>query len=286
LFLEWDFFMINLNGNIVSHKEAYLEISNRGFTHGDAVFETIRMVNGSLLFYEDHYFRLMAAMRILRMEIPMQFTPEFIESEIIRTVEGHQLGINNGLVTLYVNRKEYQENATTEVEYLIRVSPADLVDYPFYNSPYQIELYKDHYVAPNLLSTVNTNNKALHVLGHIFASENDYDNCLLLNTAKNVVQALDSNLFLVVANKIKTPPLADGCINGIIRKKIIELANVSSEFEIEEASISPFELQRADELFLTNIEIGIRPISQYRKKTYDYEKSRQLLDALNRVINV
>ena len=62
--------MINSNGELLSEQEAKLSVFNRGLAYGDALFETIKTLNGKILFWEDHYFRLMASMRILRMEIP------------------------------------------------------------------------------------------------------------------------------------------------------------------------------------------------------------------------
>ena len=67
--------MINVNGIIFEDSKAKLSTLNRGFAYGDAVFETLKINNNKPLFWESHYFRLMASMRILRMEIPMNFTP-------------------------------------------------------------------------------------------------------------------------------------------------------------------------------------------------------------------
>ena len=62
--------MVNFNGTLRSGEEPFLPHTNRGLHYGDALFETLRAVNGKLFFWEDHYFRLMASMRILRMDIP------------------------------------------------------------------------------------------------------------------------------------------------------------------------------------------------------------------------
>ena len=70
--------MINFNGAIVS-EDANVLVQNRGFLYGDAVFETVKIVNEKILFLEDHYFRLMSSMRVIRMEIPMNFTLEYLE---------------------------------------------------------------------------------------------------------------------------------------------------------------------------------------------------------------
>ena len=53
------------------------------------------------------------------------------------------------------------------------------------------------------------------------------------------------------------------------------------EYKFEEASISPFELQKADELFITNVIVGIQPISKYRKKEYTNTVAKNLLAKLN-----
>ena len=79
--------MINYNGNLINKEKAAISINNRGLQYGDAVFETLRISNGKILFWEDHYFRLMASMRILRMEIPMSFSMEFLEKEVIKTIK-------------------------------------------------------------------------------------------------------------------------------------------------------------------------------------------------------
>ena len=56
---------------------------NRAFLYGDGVFETVKVINNKILFLEDHYFRLMASMRVIRMEIPMNFTMEYLEEQIL-----------------------------------------------------------------------------------------------------------------------------------------------------------------------------------------------------------
>ena len=64
--------MINFNGKLLEDN-IIISTQNRGYAYGDGLFETIKVVSGKLLFWEDHYFRLMASMRIMRMEIPMNF---------------------------------------------------------------------------------------------------------------------------------------------------------------------------------------------------------------------
>ncbi len=275
--------MININGTIFEDSKAKLSPLNRGFAYGDAVFETLKINNNKPLFWESHYFRLMASMRILRMEIPMNFTPEFLEKQIMSLV--NSLASNavsyRAKLTVFRDSEGYYTPDTNAVSFTISVSELDSDIYKIYDHSYEIELFKDYFIAPNLLSTLKTNNKVVNVVGSIFAKENNYNNCLLLNTNKNVIEALNSNVFLVNGTTIKTAPLTDGCLKGIVREKLIEIISKSSEYKLDESSISPFELQKADEIFITNIIQGIVPVTKYRKKTYASEVSKALLGMLN-----
>lgn len=275
--------MVNINGELVSPEAAYLSVFNRGFTYGDSVFETVRVINGKIIFWEDHYFRLMSSVRIMRMEIPLSFSPEFLEKEIIGLITANNFDKSSARVRLNVFRKSggFYLPRNSEIEYVISAEPLPSSFYLFDDMPYEVELFKDHYVLSGLLSSVKTNNRAVNVLGSIFAAENGYQNCLLLNEAKNVVESLNGNIFLVNGNKIKTPPLSDGCLKGITRGKIIEILKNLPSWELEEASISPFELQKADEIFFTNVAVGVRPVLKYRRKEFSTEVGRDLLGKLN-----
>ena len=280
--------MVNFNGTLHDSSSNLLSLENRGYAYGDALFETIKVVHGKVLFWEDHYFRLMSSMRILRMEIPMNFTMEFLESEILKTVEVNELMKSAVRVRINVHRDAEGKYtpSTNAIGYNIITERLTSDFYVLSEAPYVIELFKDFYVAPGLLSTLKTNNKSINVLGSIFAKENGFDNCLLLNTDKTVVEALNGNLFVVKDNVIKTPPLSEGCLKGIMRKQIIELVKKLEGYTLEETPISPFELQKADELFITNIIVGIQPITTYRKKDFTSHVSKMLLEKLNIAIRL
>jgi len=275
--------MININGNLLADNEATLSIANRGYAYGDALFETIRVNSGTILFWEDHYFRLMASMRILRMEIPMNFTPEFLQQEMLSLIEKNGLMNSSVRIKIVVNRKEggLYTPVNNGIDYSISVRSLASTFYTLSNELYEVTLFKDHYIAPDLLSTLKSNNKLVNILGGVFAKENGFENCLLLNTNKMVIEALNGNLFLVKGNKIKTPPVADGCLKGILRTQLLRVLEKLPEYELEEASVSPFELQKADELFITNVVTGIQPITKFRKKEYKTEITKRLLGVLN-----
>jgi branched-chain amino acid aminotransferase len=277
--------MVNSNGTI--QQEATFSVAtNRGFLFGDSVFETIRTLNNKVLFLEDHYFRLMASMRICRMEIPMQFTMEYFESQILSLIQHSNAAANRVRFSVFRIGDGFYLPSTNEVEFLVTFQPLENELYIFNETDYEVELFKDSYVTKQLLSTLKTNNKMVQITGSVFAHENGYQNCLLLNDDKNVVEALQGNLFMKMNNQLITPPIADGCLNGIMRKQILTLAKKVEGLEVIEKSISPFDLQKADELFITNVIQGVQSITKYRKKTYENSLAKELHVKLNALVRL
>lgn len=276
--------MINFNGTLQEGNSFSLH-NNRAFLYGDAVFETLKTLDGKILFLEDHYFRLMASMRILRMEIPMNFTMEYMEEQLKNLLENYTESSSYRVrVSFYRKAGGYYKPLDNNVEFIITAEPLENTLYTIEESKYEVDLFKDYYITAHLLSTIKSTNKIVQITGSIYAHENGLDNCLLLNDSKNVVEALQGNLFMLTGNKLVTPPLSDGCLNGIMRKQIIKLAAKIEGLEVEEASISPFDLQKADELFITNVIKGIQPITKYRKKEYSGETAKELLKRLNAMV--
>ena len=278
--------MINFNGTMVS-KDANILTQNRGFLYGDAVFETVKIINNKILFLEDHYFRLMASMRVVRMEIPMNFTMEYLEEQILSLVKNNSLSDSSrARITVYRNDGGYYLPSNNSISFLIHTVALENASYSIEQREYEVDLYKDFYVTKQLLSSIKTTNKIINITGSIYAHENGLDNCILLNDSKNVVEALQGNIFMLIGNRLITPPVSEGCLNGVMRKQILGLARRIEHLEVVEEVISPFDLQKADELFLTNVIKGIQPITKYRKKTFTAKIANQLVQMLNEMLSV
>ena len=276
--------MINFNG-ILQQVTNQITTSNRSFLYGDGIFETIKVVDRKILFLEDHYFRLMASMRIVRMKIPKNFTMEFFESQILLLTD--KLSISESArvrITVFRNDGGFYLPEENTVSYIIEASALTSKEYKITTSNYEVDLFKDSFISKQLLSTLKTTSKILNVTASIFAQENDLNSCILLNEDKNVVETISGNIFMLMDNKLITPSISEGCLNGIMRKQVLKLIDQFPEMQLEESTISPFDLQKADELFITNVIIGIQPITKYRKKEYGSNLSQQLLDKINQTI--
>lgn len=273
--------MVNFNGTLISDSEVQISTKNRAFKYGDAIFETIKVLNGKVVFVEDHYFRLMASMRMLRMKIPMKFTLEFLQDEILKiTKELPESSTYRVRLTVFRKDGGLYAPVTNEIDYIIEGTPLENIE----KEVYRMDVFKDFYNYSGLLSTIKTTNRILNTLAAVFAEENDLDNCILLNERKGVVEAINGNIFIVKGNTIKTPALTEGCIKGIIRKKVIEIIEKHPEYTVEETTISPFEIQKADEVFITNAIIGIQPVTNYRKKEFSIDITNKIKSSLKLAI--
>ena len=265
--------MINFNGELLYPENVKISSENRAFKYGDCIFETVKVMHNKVVFWEDHYFRLMASMRMLRMKVPMKFTLEFLEKEILKTIQG----IENGTsfrVRLNIFRKDggLYTPKTNEIDYLIDVKENNYKT----KEMYSVDVFKDFYSYSGLLSTIKTNNRMLNTLASIYAKENDLDNCVLINEKKGVVEVTNANIFILKGNIVKTPAITEGCIKGIVRKKVIEIISKNENYSLEETNISPFEIQKADEVFITNVIIGIQPVTNYKKKKFITDFSNKI----------
>lgn len=269
--------MINFNQQIIPRSNLKLTYDNRAFKYGDGLFDTLKYQNEKIQFLEDHYFRLMSSMRMLRMKIPMDFTLEFYEDQIIKTIDANPKK-DKLRIRVSIFRKDGGLYTPENKHIDMIIETKALVDN--YYDVYEIDLFKDFSVYSGQISNIKTNNRITNVIASIYSSEYNYQNCVLINEKKNIVEVANANIFLIKNQDIFTPALSEGCINGIIRKKLIEKISTIKKYKIHESSISPFELLKSNEVFITNSIIGIQSVSKYRKKEYNTNQTKELINLM------
>jgi len=162
--------MINFNGTIVPQDSSLLA-QNRAFLYGDAVFETVKIIDTKILFLEDHYFRLMASMRVVRMEIPMDFTMEYFENQIIDLAKSKNIENSaRARITVFRNDGGYYLPQNNTISFLINAEVLENKLYSIGQKEYQVDLYTDFYITKQLLSSIKTTNKILNVTASIYAN--------------------------------------------------------------------------------------------------------------------
>ena len=271
--------MINFNGTITDQSDQL--INNRAFLYGDSVFETLRIIDNKIVFWEDHYFRLMSSMRIIRLDIPDNYTPDFLQKNILKL---HKMVSKNGHSRIRINVFRFSEGKYTpennKSSFMISCDEISSPEFKINNGKYVVDLYKDYYLDNQLISSIKTNNKIINVVASIYAKENGLNNCVLLNKDKMVAEFINSNIFIIKNHQIFTPTIKSGCLNGVLRSNLINILKKSS-YSISERDISTFDLTQSDEVFGTNVIQGLFCVSNYRNKIYSNNLSKQIIKLLN-----
>ena len=251
------------------------------FMEQTVLTESIRIKKGKLLFWEEHYLRLMASMRILRMQIPMDFTLSYLENQLLDYCEKIQPTAFSGVVKIHVVAAKKPTADIPIPASLFSISAEKgKGNFSYKHDDHPIDLYKDHYLSKGLFSSLESVHAQWRNMAWVYAYENSLSDGIVLNEDKQLVETLRGTLFLVKGNTVFTPSLASGCRKTVYRSLLTTLLSENDAFELLEEEISPFAIQKADELFvLTGVE-GIYSIGQYRKKRFKSEQTQKILALL------
>lgn len=272
---------VNFCGELMSSEDFKVEGSNRSFRYGDGLFESMRCEKGKILFYEDHYFRAMGSMCMLRMDIPSNLNMEYLEEEILKTV--HENGLENTFcrVRLSFWRKGgglYKPTDRT-VDYLIECEALKSEAFEFVKEGLSSDIYYDHQKAKSDLSTIKSNNGILYVLASVFAEESEVDQVFIQNTDQHLIESQNSNMFLVKDGVVITPDVKSGCLEGIMRKQVLTVLE-SMQIEVKHDPIRNYEISNADEIWVTNAISGLQFISKYKQKEVKADLFYSVLEKL------
>ena len=130
-----------------------------------------------------------------------------------------------------------------------------------------IDIYTEARKVSDSFSMVKSNNYLGYAMAALWAKKNKLNDCLLLNPYENICDSTIANIFIVQNNQIKTPALAEGCVNGVARSYLINCCK-KDNVVISETTISVTDIMHASEVFLTNAVTGIRWVKQLGELTY------------------
>lgn len=278
---------ILLNGNYISGSEVNFYSQNRAFLYGDSIFETIRVNNREILFFEEHLNRLIAGMKVLKYEIPDKFTvfKQKLKEEIIQLLNRNKIFKSARVrITVFRKRGGLYVPETNEIDYAISVKKSKNEKFVLNSSGLLIDVFKDVKKPINIFSPYKTVNSIIYTLAGLYKNEKKLDDCLILNEKDELIESISSNIFLVIDNKLITPPVSSGCIDGIMKNVLIPLAKLSKIICVER-TIKEEDLFSADEVFFTNSITGIQWVVAYKNKRYYKKMSDFLIRKLNETVS-
>ncbi len=271
----------NYNGTLFPAGTAVITPDSRGLRYGDGIFETMKVINGEVIFITDHFERLYKGLATLQFTASPQLALEKIENEILELVTKNGC-CDSARVRLTITRGKgslYDFNID-DIDYIIQAWPLEIdIGNPAPGRGISIGIYKDMTKRVDILSNIKHNNYLLSVLTALAAKENGWDDIVLLNEFGRVCETSIANIFLVKGREIVTPSLAEGCIDGVYRKNLIRVLK-QSPINIVEKEVQLEELLCADEAFITNSVSGIRWVSCIGGKEYSNKTIRQIFNFL------
>ncbi|MGQ1947054.1 aminotransferase class IV [Geofilum sp. OHC36d9] len=269
------------DGVLRTTESFFVRPSNRAFRFGDGLFETIHYHKGRLLFWNDHYQRLIEGLATLRFFMGGFPTKERLEVQILDLLVKNRV-FNDGRVRITIFRRG--EGLYTpdnlSASWLLETTVLKDKGYQWLDKGLHVGLFTDF---PRLLtpaSPFKTLASQANILAGIYAREQVLDDALVVNGNARFIESVSANLFWVKGERLFTPVVASGCVDGIMRRQIIRLAKQLNIQVMENQGATADDLMAADEIFLTNVITGIRWVVGLQQRRYFTRVARELYAAL------
>jgi len=273
---------INFNGEIVPADAKLLTLKNRAFRYGDGLFESMRMMKGQLKFADQHADRLQRGMKALKIDGYSQMDAWFLKEKAEVLARRNKAKHGRLRLTVFRDADGLYAPSQNKMGWALELQPIDEPRYFLNSKGLIMDMFTDLPKATNYLSNIKTCNSLIYVMAGLYKNQNKLDDVFLLNQNGFLCEASSSNIFIWYQNHLYTPALSEGCVEGVMRQVIINLAR-QNNIPMTEAQISPDILYEADEVFLTNAGRGIQSVMGFGVRRYFNEVSKVLIDELNKL---
>jgi branched-chain amino acid aminotransferase len=249
-----------IDGRVVDGGEARVPVTDHGLLYGDGVFEGIRAFARRVFRLDDHLARLRTSAAAIGMTLPLDEAG--LREVVLATLRA--LGRDDAYVRLVVTRGEgaLGVDPTTCPRPRVFCIAAEAAIFPEAKLAAGLDLATVSWRRPGF-DVIDPRVKSLNYLNNALAKQEarraGADEALLLNAAGTIAEASVANLFVVHGRTLATPPPSDGCLEGITRRTVLELAPGLALAAVER-SLSRTDLLGADEAFLTGTGAGIVPV--------------------------
>lgn len=268
-------------GEYVNENQAFIAKDNRAFRLGDGFFESMRVIDGKVLFLENHFARISDTIKALKMVAQENFSLDLLRSQIQGLLQRNNITRGGRVrITFYRKATGFYLPHSDDVNYLIESEP--LLENEFLLNPIgkTVDIFTDFKKDVNKLSIYKSLNAQLYIMAALHSREKNLDDALIQNNKFAIIESIASNIFIVSNGVLYTPTLQDGCIAGTMRMNIINIA-IDNKIKVYECTLNPQNLLAADEIFLTNAVKGVEWVVAYRTKRYYNDMSKKMIQLLN-----
>ncbi len=265
------------NGLFYSADEPLLTEQNRSFKWGDGLFETAKIFKGRILLSDFHFERLFMSIRLLQMEAGQGFTKEQLIKNCTELCR-----MNNCSSSARVRLAVYR-NEENRPGYVIEAIPLSTTKNEWQADGLTIALYPYARKSMDVFSNIKSANFLPYVLAERYAFDNGMDDAIVLNAQNFLCDSSKANIFLIRNGDVFTPATHQGCINGVMRRMVIECVKKMG-YRIYQQEVKQEDLATANEVFLTNAIQIIRWVKSYNDRRYDFTQTRKIFDEVQATI--
>lgn len=272
--------IFNVNGAICEANSPVFTPLSRGYRYGDGFFESMRFTNGRILHGDLHFIRVRKSAMLLKMLLPEDFDRDELEARIQKTAASANIEHARVRLTIFRDSDGLYTPISNSTSVVIEIAQTQSGGYDWNEQGIRLGAYKEMSKNANFTSMLKTTSSLLHVMAGMYARENLLDECLIYNESGRVAEGIGSNIFSFNGEFLNTPPLSEYCVDGVMRRVVINLAQEYG-YTVVEQPVSDITLSSAEEVFLTSATRGIRWVHSFNEKKYKNHVSRVLFDKLN-----
>jgi branched-chain amino acid aminotransferase len=249
-----------VDGALVPANEARIPVLDHGFLFGDGVFEGIRVTPAGIFRFEDHMRRLSVSARAVGIEVPGGFDRVREVARETTRAWGPRAGYLRLILTRGVGALGI-DPASCPASGLLCIA-AGTVRLSAERDAQGLDLITSSLRRP-AADMLDPRVKSLNYLNNVLAKREanlrGAHDALVLNAQGLVAEASATNVFVLRGDRLETPPVTDGALEGITRKTVLEIGDELG-FETRECSLGRFDLLAADGVFLTGTRAGLVPV--------------------------
>lgn len=251
---------VYVNGEILDEDKAKISIFDRGFLYGDGIFETVRSYGGVVFRLADHLKRLYSSIKSLK--IRQRLSNKEMEKAVYELLRINALKDASVRITVSrgISKHKGFNISQNEVANVVIVAN-EFIPRPdkFYEKGIKADISRFRKNSQGLLAKFKALNYLESIIARGEAIPKGSFETIFLNEFGYVCEGTVSNIFMVKANRLKTPSLDCGVLPGITRKIVLELSSFAG-MGTEEGKFKEGELKDSDEVFVTNSLIEIIPV--------------------------
>lgn len=259
---------ILLNGAFHPENEPVLKTSNRAFSYGDSIFESMRWHRNKILFALDHFERFNRAVQLLKMKSYSGFTLSYLDLQVKELIAKNNInGAARIRLQVFRNEGGYYTPSDNSTGYVLSAETLQDNEYTLNESGLKTNFFRELKKNIHPVSNYKTGNSGIYTLAGFFVNENNLDDCFISNMNDVITDASSSNVFIIKNNTVFTSPVAEGCIDGVMRRCIIKILE-NEKISFYETPVYENDILLADEVFITNTIRGIRWIATCGDKKF------------------